>query len=407
MPKTARDSILGIDWSGRTCNTINVRTQPVYAKAKRLALQWDADAVDGSREKEAAAWLVQASDALFLRTNDLDRRQSDPIKYRMELFLAGDWERVWGDFSRDAETMLEATRIDAPSTPEPGFDLGQGFRVPQHDIPPPAVSEVRRFDQALKMCKLGRLGDAVRALMPAKRAPRNDETLAKVREFFPAPAGDELDMESLRSLLAGRDVEEAFSLDAFVATIRDADRGKAADRFGCRAEHVQALLGTEDGRAAIALMRKRELAIFAGKAPTSIPTDRGRRTSHRPRKTQQPRCPPRRGGRHPEETRSVGHRGTGTSRSPISFLLVERPSCATRLRRLARHAKVSSRSVGVLAPQQGGYPRPHGLGYRLSEGLDTTRSGGSQAAGRGGRPTPVGDRRPVRKLVTDLFFYEH
>ena len=270
MPRTARDSILGINWSGRTCNTINVRTQPVYAKAKRLALQWDADAVDGSREKEAAAWLVQASDALFLRTNDLDRRQSDPIKYRMELFLAGDWERVWDDFSRDAETMLEATRVDAPSTPEPGFDLGQGFRVPQHDIPPPAVSEVRRFDQALKMCKLGRLGDAVRALMPAKRAPRNDETLAKVREFFPAPAGDELDLESLRSLLAGRDVEEAFSLDAFVATIRDADKGKAADRFGCRAEHVQALLGTEDGRAAIALMRKRQLAIFAGKAPTSI-----------------------------------------------------------------------------------------------------------------------------------------
>ena len=47
----------------------------MYAKAKRLALQWYADAADGSREKEAAAWLVQASDALFLRTNDPDRRQ--------------------------------------------------------------------------------------------------------------------------------------------------------------------------------------------------------------------------------------------------------------------------------------------------------------------------------------------
>ena len=55
MPTTVRDSILGIDWSGRTCNTINARTQPVYAKAKRLALQWYADAADGSREKEAAA----------------------------------------------------------------------------------------------------------------------------------------------------------------------------------------------------------------------------------------------------------------------------------------------------------------------------------------------------------------
>ena len=77
-------------------------------------------------------------------------------------------------------------------------------------------------------------------------------------------------MESLRTLLAERDVEEAFSPDAFVETIRDAARGKAADRFGCRAEHLQALLGSEDGRTAIALIRQRDLAIFAGKAPVSI-----------------------------------------------------------------------------------------------------------------------------------------
>ena len=110
----------------------------------------------------------------------------------------------------------------------------------------------------------------MRAFMPAKRALRNKETPSKVRGFFPTPKGDDLDSESLRSFLAGHDVEGAFSLDAFVEAIRDATKGKAADRFGCRVEHVQALLGTEDGRVAIELMRRRMLAIFAGKAPASI-----------------------------------------------------------------------------------------------------------------------------------------
>jgi len=274
MPQRFRDCLLGIDWSGRTCNTVNARTRPVYAKAKLLLLRWEADAVDGSREKEAAAWLAQASHAILLRTNELDRRLSEPIKLRIERFLDGEWERVWDDFLRDADAMLEATGVNAPPTPEVGFDLGLGFNVPHHDHQPPMpafhFSEIRRFDRALKLCKLGRMADAVRALMPAKRAPRNAETLAKVRGFFPAPRGDELDLESLRALLAERDVEEAFSLDTFAETIRDAARGKAADRFGCRAEHLQALLGSEDGRAAIALIRQRELAILAGKAPASI-----------------------------------------------------------------------------------------------------------------------------------------
>lgn len=79
MPRVVQDRLLGIDRSGRTCNTINDRTQLVYAKAKRLVLQWDADATDGSREKEAAAWLAQASDAILLRTNDLDRRLREPL----------------------------------------------------------------------------------------------------------------------------------------------------------------------------------------------------------------------------------------------------------------------------------------------------------------------------------------
>jgi hypothetical protein len=136
IPGVVRDRLLGIDWSGRTCNTINDRTQDVYATAKRLVLQWDADAADGSQEKEAAAWLAQASDALLLRTNDLDRRQSDPIKVRIGLFLAGDWERVWDDFSRDAEAMLEAARVDAPSTPEVGFDWPRLPRAATHHPSP-------------------------------------------------------------------------------------------------------------------------------------------------------------------------------------------------------------------------------------------------------------------------------
>ena len=178
MPRRVRDCLLGIDWSGRTCNTINVRTRPVYAKAKLLVLQWEADAADGSREKEAAAWLAQAFHAILLRTNELDRRLSEPIKFRIECFLDGDWKRVWDDFYRDADEVLEATRVNAPPTPEVGFDLGLGFRVPHHDHQPPMpafhFSEIRRFDRALKLCKLGRMADAVRALMPAKRAPRND-----------------------------------------------------------------------------------------------------------------------------------------------------------------------------------------------------------------------------------------
>ena len=97
MPSSVWDSLLGIDWSGRKCNTFNDLTRPMHTKAKRFTLQWDADAGDGSREKEAAAWLVQASDALLLRTNDLDRRQRDPISHRIELFLAGDC--VLDDFS--------------------------------------------------------------------------------------------------------------------------------------------------------------------------------------------------------------------------------------------------------------------------------------------------------------------
>ena len=104
----------------------------------------------------------------------------------------------------------------------------------------------------------------MKALMPHKRAPRNEETLSKVRGFFPTPEGDALDPGSLRSFLTGHDIEGAFSLDAYVEAIRGATKGKAADRFGCRAEHVQALLGSEDGRVAIALMRRRMLAIFAG-----------------------------------------------------------------------------------------------------------------------------------------------
>ena len=114
MPSSVRDFLLGIDWSGRTCNTVNDRTQSVYAKAKRLVLQWEADAADAPREKEAAAWLVQASDAL-LCTNDLDRRQREPIGARIGFFLDGEWERV-DDFSREAEAMLVAG-ADAPSTP--------------------------------------------------------------------------------------------------------------------------------------------------------------------------------------------------------------------------------------------------------------------------------------------------
>jgi len=73
---------------------------------KLLMLRWEADAAANTRKKEAAAWLAQASDALLLRTNDLDRRQSDPIKCRIGLFLDGKWERVWTDFSRDAETIM-------------------------------------------------------------------------------------------------------------------------------------------------------------------------------------------------------------------------------------------------------------------------------------------------------------
>ena len=177
----------------------------MYAKAKRLVLQWEADATDGSRENEAAAWLVQASDALLLRTNSVDRRQREPIGSRIGLFLDGEWERVWDDFSREAEAMLVATRVDVPSTPT------------QHGAPPPPVhtSVVRNHGRALKLCQLERVGDAVKALMPHKRAPRNEETLSKVRGFFPTPKGDDLDSESLRSFLAGHDVEGAFSLDAF------------------------------------------------------------------------------------------------------------------------------------------------------------------------------------------------
>ena len=148
-----------------------------------------------SRRRRQRGW----SDAILLPTNNLDRSLREPIKFCIDLFLAGEWERVWNDSSEDADAMPEAAREHAPPTPEVGIDLGQGFRVPQYDAPPPhvaAFTEIRRFDRALKLFKLGRMADAVRALMPAKRAPRNDGTLAKVRDFFPASGGDELDLES-------------------------------------------------------------------------------------------------------------------------------------------------------------------------------------------------------------------
>lgn len=107
------------------------------------------------------------------------------------------------------------------------------------------------------------MADAVAALTPAERAPRNEATFEALCGFFPEAGGDAFDGHHLRSLLRDRDVEDAFSLEAYAETIRDAKRGKAADRFGVRAEHIQALQGSENGEAAIALMRTAALAIYA------------------------------------------------------------------------------------------------------------------------------------------------
>ena len=87
--------------------------------------------------------------------------------------------------------------------------------------------------------------------------------------FIPEGGGDAFDGHHLRSCLRQRDVEDAFSLEAFAETIRDAKRGKTVDRFGVRAEHIRALQGSENGEAAIALIRTVALAIFAEKAPAS------------------------------------------------------------------------------------------------------------------------------------------
>jgi hypothetical protein len=115
---------VGIDWSGHTCNTLNHRTKPVYGKAQVLVLQWLKDAADNPRELEAAWWLSKLSHALLLRTNDLDRRRDDPIKFRIERFLDGDWESVLTDFTRDVEAIKEAAVVVAPSTPESTAGLG-------------------------------------------------------------------------------------------------------------------------------------------------------------------------------------------------------------------------------------------------------------------------------------------
>ena len=75
------------------------------------------------------------------------------------------------------------------------------------------------------------LGDAVRALKPAKRAPRNDETLAKVREFFPAPGGRSRPGVSSVAPRWARRRRGVFSR-AFVATIRDADEANRPTASG-------------------------------------------------------------------------------------------------------------------------------------------------------------------------------
>ena len=47
-----------MDWSSRTCNTLNDRTKSAYAEAVLFMLQWMKDSADAPRELEAAWWLV-------------------------------------------------------------------------------------------------------------------------------------------------------------------------------------------------------------------------------------------------------------------------------------------------------------------------------------------------------------
>jgi hypothetical protein len=219
-------------------------------------LQWTKDSADAPREIEAAWWLSHISFPLFLRVDERDGggSQSNPIKDRIERFLKGEFDPLLTEFLELADEIRTRTSRDAlraPSTPEVtaglGLDVGEGFRVPRSTVPP-AIVTVRAYGRALKLCKLGRVADAVAALTPAERAPRNDVTFDALRAFFPEGGGDAFDGHHLRSLLRERDVEDAFSLEAYAETIRDAKRGKAADRFGVRADTSKLCRAARTGR---------------------------------------------------------------------------------------------------------------------------------------------------------------
>lgn len=217
-------------------------------------------------EWEAAVWMVMALSALLLRKRKgkqcTDWRNRFPIRRRLDAFIEGDWEGLWKETVDFTEQDKEARGRRSDITAKTGAA--------------PGVRDAERCHrEAMLKLRLGEFSGAVDALRPAPSAPGTAETLASLRELHPKPTGEEFWGEfwkrRLRDLIAEAPAGDLFGVEDYARALKSAMAGKAADRWGCRYEHLKVLAGRADKRPACFLgMHRLAMAVLSGDIPESL-----------------------------------------------------------------------------------------------------------------------------------------
>ena len=252
-----------------------------WLKANEIAWAWFAEthhrrlhrasgaAENGEEDPEwAAAWiLTQSMSALLLRKGRgkrcSDRRERFPIRRRLDAFVEGDWEGLWTE-------MVDFTKRDKASRKaRSGIAAGTGAA--------PGVRDTGRCHrEAIRKLRLGEFSGAAAALRPVPSAPGTAETLASLRELHPKPTGKKFRGEFWKQRLKDLFVQEApegdlFSVEDYARALKSARAGKAADRWGCRYEHLKVLAGRADDRPdTFRAMHLQAMAALAGDVPQSL-----------------------------------------------------------------------------------------------------------------------------------------
>ena len=147
-------------------NTIPRGHQAQWIEVLTIALQWIFDE-ENDRRRAAAWWLFRAIAPMILRKGAGKRAPPElrfPIRARLEAFVRGDWEGLWED--------LETFAAEDKRRREAKVDSTAAGRVCSHK-------------RVAALCSTGQLSNAFDRLTAVPSAPRNDATLAKLRELHP------------------------------------------------------------------------------------------------------------------------------------------------------------------------------------------------------------------------------